>query len=108
MRLIERDRYMFHDVPAITRCDLDDGSRSAGSPTSRMVPQKCNLRARPGTSIFDVLGTHDRTHPVTAYNRAALAGDRNSLQYKFDEYWYEFLSSRCATKIRQSVALPSR
>ena len=39
-------------------------------------------------SIFDVLGTHDPTHPVIACHRAALAGESQSLQYKFDEYWY--------------------
>ena len=87
-RLIERDRYvrmMFRQLPgAIWTTDHDLRlTYVAGRFAKNVSP-----RARPGMSIFEILGTHDPTHPVIACHRAALAGESQSLQYKFGEYWY--------------------
>jgi len=44
--------------------------------------------ARPGMSVFDILGTHDPTNPVVARHRAALAGESQSFDYCFFDRWY--------------------
>jgi len=60
-------------------------------------------RARPGMAIFEILGSHEPTHPVIASHRAALAGESQSLAYKFREYWYAIFIEQLRDDSGQAV-----
>jgi PAS domain S-box-containing protein len=49
------------------------------------------LKATPGMSVYDVVGTHEPTNRFIAYHRAALLGDSQSFETEFKNRWYEVL-----------------
>src|SRR5215469_5295578 len=48
-------------------------------------------KARPGTSLYDIVGTRDPANPFIAYHRAALLGDSQSFETEFNDRWYKLL-----------------
>ena len=56
----------------------------AGRLANNMKP-----RARPGMSIYEVLGTRDPTNRTIASHRAAMAGEAQSFEDQFKNRWYK-------------------
>ncbi len=53
------------------------------------LAQNVSVHAKPGMSVFDVLGTREPTNPVIACHRAAIAGEPQSFEYEFNGRWYK-------------------
>ena len=83
------DRYirmLFRQLPgAVWTTDRDLCLTYVSGRLARQV----SLRAKPGMSVFDVLGTREPTNPVIACHRAAIAGEPQSFDYEFNERWYK-------------------
>src|SRR6516162_485978 len=78
-------RMMFRELPgAVWTTDRQLRLCSvAGRLVEAAVP-----KAKPGMSIFEVLGTNDPTNPIIACHRAALLGEPQSLEYESAGRWY--------------------
>src|SRR5215468_1652554 len=48
-------------------------------------------KAKPGTLLYDIVGTHDPANLFIAYHRAALLGDSQSFETEFNNRRYEVL-----------------
>src|SRR5436190_4626279 len=55
----------------------------AGRLANNMAP-----RAKPGMSLYEILGTHDAAHPIIAAHLAAAAGAPQSFEYHHNDQWY--------------------
>jgi PAS domain S-box-containing protein len=85
----ERGRYvrmMFQQLPgAVWTTDRDLClTYVAGRLANNLSP-----RARPGMSVYDVVGTRDPADRVIACHRAAMSGEPQSFEYQFSGRWYE-------------------
>jgi PAS domain S-box-containing protein len=69
-----------------------DRSLSFTYVTGRLI-DAAGLHARDvvGKTVQDFLGTHDPTDPGIAHHLAALAGDRQSFEYRYRDRWYAVL-----------------
>jgi PAS domain S-box-containing protein len=88
---VEHDRYLqmlFRQMPgAVWTTDRDLRlTYVAGRLASNLVP-----RAKPGMTVFDVLGTRDPANLVIASHRAALSGDPQSVEYQQRDRWYQMM-----------------
>jgi PAS domain S-box-containing protein len=85
----ERDQYvriLFRQLPgAVWTTDLDlNLTYVAGRLANNMGP-----RARPGMSVYDVVGTRDPANRGIASHRAAMAGESQSFEQQIESRWYK-------------------
>src|SRR5438046_6864518 len=88
VRRIQRDRFirmMFRQMPGAVW--TTDRNLCLTYVAGRLA-QNVGPRARPGMSVFDVVGSHDPANPVIARHRAALWGESQSFEYYFLHRWY--------------------
>ncbi len=86
---LERDHYvrmLFRQLPgAVWTTDTDFNiTYVAGRLANNMTP-----RAKPGMSIYEILGTRDPANRAIASHRAALAGKSQSFEDRFNGRWYK-------------------
>src|SRR5262245_25166940 len=99
LRRVERDRYfrmLFRQLPgAVWTTDRDLSiTYLFGRLADNMSP-----RAKPGMSLYDVVGTRDPDHPIVAAHRAAMSGETQSFEYELNERWYEV----CIEQLRDDM-----
>src|SRR5215471_8593670 len=84
----EHLRMLFRQLPgAVWTTDLDLRlTYVAGRLADNIGP-----KAKPGTSIYDIVGTHDPANLFIAYHRAALLGESQSFETEFNNRRYEVL-----------------
>lgn len=70
----------------------------SGRLASNLVP-----RAKPGMSVYDVLGTRDPADLVIASHRAALSGEPQSIEYQQRDRWYQMMIDQLSGKNGDAV-----
>src|SRR6476646_1329643 len=88
-RRLQRDRFIrmvFRQMPgAVWTTDRD----LCLTYVAGRLAQNAGPRAKPGMTVFDIVGTRDPANPVIARHRAALWGESQSFEYFFLDRWYE-------------------